>query len=69
VLEGQAVYDRKQDVRWRQLLEGKTPTGTAPMEQGGVETLTPPPDEHADEGDGAKKPGDGEQKPEEGGRE
>jgi len=66
VLEGEAVYDRKQDVRWRQLLEGKTPTGTAPMEQAGAETPTPPPDEHKDGDEPAKppeeqgkKPGDG----------
>jgi hypothetical protein len=69
VLEGELVYDRKEDVRWRQLLEGKTPTGTAPMAQAGEDGDVPPVHPH-DDGDGDEPaPGDKDgDKPEDGGR-
>jgi imidazolonepropionase-like amidohydrolase len=68
VLEGKAVYDRKDDVRWRQLLEGKTPTGTAPMTQAG-DAPAEPVDVHGDgDGDEPAPEEKGGDKPKEGGR-
>ena len=62
VLEGELVYDRREDIRMRQLLEGKTPPGTTAnaIEGEGVH-------EHGDEGGDPDEPE--ESGPEQGGGE